>query len=432
MRRWLSLAIAIIVVLGILYVVRTRPDETPGAAPALAGAPPSADALSRGEYLARAADCAACHTRQEGAAYAGGVAFKLPFGTLYSTNITPDRDTGIGGWSDEEFVHAVRDGIAPGGHALYPVFPYTSYTALSREDVLAIKQYLFSLPPVHAPARPNELSFPYSQRWAIGLWKAAFFKSQRFVADPARGEGWNRGAYLATALGHCGECHTPRNAAYALESGRQFAGAEQQGWRAYNISADATAGIGAWSEADLTTYLKTGHAQGHGSAGGPMAEAIEYSLQYLADADTAALVTYLRSVPAQSGEGAIRVERAPRPALASTVISPAANESDEPGAKLFAGACAGCHSWNGQGLESGYAALLGARSVNDARGANVTQAILNGTGSSAAGAGEALMPGFGAAYSNAEIAELGNFVIAHFGGTPGQITAAEVERRRSL
>jgi len=432
MRRGLTIVIAIIVVLVIVYVVRTRPDDTPGVAPALAGAPPSADAKSRGEYLARAADCAACHTQGGGPAYAGGVAFRLPFGTLYSTNITPDKETGIGGWSDEDFVRAVREGRSPGGHALYPVFPYTSYTAMSRDDVLAIKQYLFSLPPVHAPARANDLSFPFSQRWAIALWKAAFFSSHRFVADPAKGESWNRGAYLATALGHCGECHTPRNFAYALEGGREFAGAEQQGWRAYNITSDKTAGIGGWSEADLLSYLKTGHASGHGAAGGPMAEAVEYSLQYLEEGDTAALATYVRAVPAQSSDPVIRVDPAPKPVLASTAIAPPADEMAGQGAHLFAGACAGCHVWNGQGLETGYAALLGARSVNDAHGVNVTEAILHGTRLDVDGAGPVMMPGFGAGYTDEEIAALSNFVLAHFGGVAGQVTAAEVAQRRAL
>lgn len=432
MRRSLSIAIAIIAVLVIVYAVRTRTDDTPGVAPALAGAPPSADARSRGEYLARAADCAGCHTVSGGAAYAGGVAFKLPFGTLYSTNITPDRETGIGNWSDEDFVRAVREGRGPGGQALYPAFPFTSYTALSRDDVLAIKQYLFSLPPVHAPARSNDLSFPFSQRWAVALWKAAFFKSQRFSADPAKGESWNRGAYLATALGHCGECHTPRNFAYALESAHEFAGAEQQGWLAYNITSDKAAGIGGWSEADLASYLKTGRASGHGAAGGPMAEAVEYSLQYLEDGDAAALASFVRAVPAQSSDPVIRVDPAPKPVLASTPIAPPANETAEQGAHLFAGACAGCHVWTGQGLETGYAALLGARSVNDPHGVNATQAILRGTHLEVARTGEAMMPGFGAGYTDEEIAALSNFVLGHFGGIAGQVTAAEVAKRRQL
>jgi mono/diheme cytochrome c family protein len=432
MRRSLIIALGVIAVLVIIFVVRTRPDDSPGNAPALAGAPPSAEAKSRGAYLARAADCIACHTVSGGAAYAGGVAFRLPFGTLYSTNITPDPDTGIGGWSDEDFVRAVREGTGPGGHALYPAFPYTSYTAMSREDVLAIKQYLFTLAPVHAPARANELAFPFSQRWAVALWKAAFFRSHRFAADASKSEGWNRGAYLATALGHCGECHTPRNAAYALESDHAFAGAEQQGWRAYNITSDAGAGIGAWSETAVFSYLKAGRADGHGSAGGPMAEAVQYSLQYLEDGDMAALVGYLRSVPGRSGGEAVRVERAPPRTLASTPISPSASETSEPGAHLFAGACASCHAWNGAGYGLNYGALLGARSVNDPRGGNVTQAILEGTTLRLAGAGAVVMPAFAGGYSDEEIAALANFVIGHFGGSSGQVTAAEVARRRAL
>jgi mono/diheme cytochrome c family protein len=432
MRRLLSIAIVIVVVLIAFYWWRTRPDDTPGTAPALAGAPSSADARARGEYLARAADCVACHTRPDsGQPYAGGVPFKLPFGTIYSSNITPDRDTGIGAWSDDEFVRALREGVAPGGRHLYPAFPYTAYTALSREDVLAIKQYLFSLPAIHAPAQPNELSFPFNQRWAVGVWNAVFFHSHRFEPDASKPVAWNSGAYLAQALAHCGECHTPRNFAYALKSSREFAGEEQQGWRAYNISSDRTAGIGDWSEADLAAYLQTGHAEGHGSAGGPMAEAVENSLQYLEPADTAALVTYVRAVPPQSGPPLIKVDPAPKPVLASTGIAPHGDTASAEGASLFAGACVGCHTWNGKGLETSYAALLGARSVNDPSGANATEAILHGTHLRAA-ANDALMPGFANGYSDAEVAALTNYVIGHFGGASGEVTADEVRRRRTL
>src|SRR5579871_483294 len=432
MRRALSIAIVLILLLIAAYVVLTRPDDSPGTAPALAGAPASATPGARGEYLARAADCIACHTRgASGEPYAGGVAFKLPFGTLYSTNITPDRDTGIGGWSDDEFVRAVREGIAPGGRHLYPAFPYTSYTALSRDDVLAIKQYLFSLPAVHAPARPNDLSFPFNQRWAIGVWNALFFRSHRFVQDAAKPAPWNSGAYLARALGHCGECHTPRNFAYALKSSEEFAGAEQQGWRAYNITSDQVAGVGAGSEADLASYLKAGHAEQHGAAGGPMDDAVENSLQYLDPADIAALVSYVRGVPPRAGAPVIKVDPAPKAVLASSGIAPTADEGASDGSALFAGACVGCHTWNGKGLETSEAALLGARSVNDVSGVNVIAAILHGSHLQTAQS-DASMPGFAAGYSDSEVAALANYLIGHFGGKAGQVTADEVRRRRVL
>jgi mono/diheme cytochrome c family protein len=201
--------------------------------------PITATLLARGENLTRAADCAACHTAAStpenslyppnGKQFAGGVPFKLPFGTIYSTNITPDRETGIGSWSDDDFVRALHRGIAPGGRYLYPAFPYTSFTAMSRDDALAIKAYLFSLPPQHVANKKDDLRFPFNQRWGMAFWNLAFLSDRRFVPDPAQSAAVNRGAYLATALGHCGQCHTPRNLAYGLESGREFAGDILQG-----------------------------------------------------------------------------------------------------------------------------------------------------------------------------------------------------------
>src|SRR6202043_724754 len=267
--------------------------------------------LARGEYLTRAADCAACRTAAStpenslyppnGKPFAGGLPFKLPFGTIYSTNITPDRETGIGSWSEDAFVRALPRGIAPGGRYLYPAFPYTSFTAMSRDDALAIKSYLFSLPPQHVANKENSLSFPFNQRWGMAFWNLAFLSNRRFVPDPAQSAAVNRGAYLATALGHCGQCHTPRNLAYGLESGRAFAGEVLQGWHAYNITSDKRFGIGAWSDAQLAIYLSSAHAEGRGSAAGPMAEAVEDSLQYLTSEDVSALVAYLRTTSAQTG-----------------------------------------------------------------------------------------------------------------------------------
>jgi len=173
---------------------------------------------------------------------------------------------------------------------------------MSRDDALAIKAYLFSLPPLHVANKSNSLSFPFNQRWGMAFWNLAFLGDRRFAPDPAQSAAVNRGAYLATALGHCGECHTPRNLAYGLESGREFAGYVLQGWHAYNITSDKRFGIGAWSDAQLASFLSSAHAQGRGSAAGPMAEAVENSLQYLTSEDIGALVAYLPTVPAQTGD----------------------------------------------------------------------------------------------------------------------------------
>ena len=433
MKRLFKLLVAVFVVGAALYFFLNRTDKSEGEAPVLAGAPADAALLVRGEYLTKAADCIACHTVPgKGEPFAGGLPFVLPFGTIYSSNITADPATGIGNWSDEQFVRAMHDGVRADGKRLYPAFPYTAYTALSRKDVLAIKAYLFSLPQVKQPNREPDLGFPFNQRWAMGLWNAAFFKSRRFEADPSQPPAWNQGKYLATALGHCAECHTPRNFAFALETSNNLAGETVQGWRAYNITSDAKNGIGGWSDAEIAAYLTTGHADGRGSASGPMGEAVEHSLQYLKAEDTAALVSYLRTVPAKAGKEPIEIDAKAPWAVASSAAAPAANtaEGHEQGLRLFAAACASCHQWNGQGQQTSYASLLGTRGVNDPGGANVTQMILRGV-KMRVHDNEVYMPAFDKAYTDTEVAALANYVIAQFGNKQGTVTPEFVAKQRA-
>ncbi|MRX10947.1 c-type cytochrome [Pseudoduganella sp. FT25W] len=413
------------------YGYLTRSDASPGAAPVLHGAPAAAPQIVRGEYLARAADCVACHTTPGGKSFAGGLAFKLPFGTLYSSNITADKQTGIGNWSDDDFVRALHDGVRHDGQRLYPAFPYTSYSLLSRDDALAIKAYLFSLPTVSQQTSQPDLAFPFNQRWAMGFWNAVFFKSARFTPAPDKSAEWNSGAYMAIALAHCAECHTPRNLGFALEHRNELAGAMVNGWRAPNITADPAHGIGKWSDADLYQYLRFGHAAGHGSAAGPMGEAVENSLQFLAPKDIQALITYLRSIPPRSGDQTATVNVRPDTLATSTAYTPAANTPADlqTGLKLFEGSCASCHQWNGQGPQSEHAALLGARSVNDPSGQNIVQVLLHGEKMRIAGK-DVVMPSFGAALSDAEMAQLSNYVIFQFGGKQGKVTPAMVMAQR--
>lgn len=433
MKRLFKLLVTVFVVGAALYFFLNRTDKSEGEAPVLAGAPADAALLVRGEYLTKAADCIACHTVPgKGEPFAGGLPFVLPFGTIYSSNITADPATGIGNWSDEQFVRAMHDGVRADGKRLYPAFPYTAYTALSRKDVLAIKAYLFSLPQVKQPNREPDLGFPFNQRWAMGFWNAAFFKSRRFEADPSQPPAWNQGKYLATALGHCAECHTPRNFAFALETSNNLAGETVQGWRAYNITSDAKNGIGGWSDAEIAAYLTTGHADGRGSASGPMGEAVEHSLQYLKAEDTAALVSYLRTVPAKAGKEPIEIDAKAPWAVASSAAAPAANtaEGHEQGLRLFAAACASCHQWNGQGQQTSYASLLGTRGVNDPGGANVTQMILRGV-KMRVHDNEVYMPAFDKAYTDTEVAALANYVIAQFGNKQGTVTPEFVAKQRA-
>jgi mono/diheme cytochrome c family protein len=387
----------------------------------------SASLVERGEYLARAADCVVCHTVENGTPFAGGRAFILPFGTLYSTNITPDVDTGIGGYTDADFLNAVHKGMGRGGTKLYPAMPFASYTYMSNDDALAIKAYLFSLQPVHAPATPNTLVFPFNQRSLMGLWAVLFNPDVRFEPNAERSDAWNRGAYLAEAMGHCGECHTPRNLAFALDNRHKYAGAIQAGWRAYNITADQSSGIGPWSDADLAHYLSTGHADGRGTAAGPMGEAIDESMSHLAPSDITALVTYLRTVPAVSTADLPEPRTNPAPAVYS---EGATANADPHGRTVYEGACAGCHGWTGISPVLPVATLTGTRAINDATATNVAQVIIRG-GQRHTVPGSTNMPAFGDAYSDAEIASVANYVTARFGTQASALSAAQVAKLRA-
>jgi mono/diheme cytochrome c family protein len=249
-----------------------------------------ASLVERGAYLARAADCMACHTKPGGKDFAGGLGFKLPFGTLYATNITPDKETGIGNYSDADFLNAVQRGIRRDGARLYPAMPYASYAYMTDADALAIKAYLFSLPPTHEQTPANKLAFPFDQRWGMIFWSALFNPDSRFAPDPSLSPEWNRGAYIAEALAHCGECHTPRNLGFALDNRKKFAGALTAGWRAFNITSDKSTGVGSWSDGDLAAYLANGHAKGHGTASGPMGEAVDRSFSQMTADDIKSVV----------------------------------------------------------------------------------------------------------------------------------------------
>ncbi|MFZ1065505.1 MAG: cytochrome c, partial [Pseudolabrys sp.] len=301
-----------------------------------------ADIVKRGEYLAKAADCMVCHTAPGGADYAGGLAFPLPFGTLYSTNITADKDTGIGNYSDQDFLDAVQRGIRKDGARLYPAMPYTSYTFMTDADVLAIKAYLLSLPAVPRQNQRDMLQFPFNQRWSMIFWSLAFNPNTRFAPNTEKSAEWNRGAYIAEALAHCGDCHTPRNLAFALDNHRKFGGAVAAGWRAYDITSDKGTGIGSWSDEEVFAYLAKGHATGRGTASGPMGEAVDHSFSQMDPADIRALVTYLRSIPAvASSEPATIAPPAPASPKEGGAVA------DAPGRKVFAQACVSCHSWTG-------------------------------------------------------------------------------------
>jgi mono/diheme cytochrome c family protein len=397
-------------------------DVNPTGVPAtLAGA----SLVERGAYLAKAADCMVCHTTKGGKDYAGGLGFKLPFGTLYSTNITSDKETGIGNYSDQDFLNAVHRGVRSDGAWLYPAMPYTSYTYMSDADALAIKAYLFSLPPVRAATPANTLSFPFNQRWGMMLWSAMFNADKRFEPDASKSPEWNRGAYLAEALAHCGECHTPRNLAFALNNRKKFGGALTAGWRAFNISSDKAKGIGTWRDDELVEYLSTGHARGHGTASGPMGEAVDGSFSQLAPQDIRALVAYLRTVPAVASTDLPATLAPPAPASHRD----GGNTADARGKMVFEGACVSCHGWTGKSAISPFATLTGAWAVNDPAATNVAQIVISGTRRYAP-VGAVSMPAFGSAYSDEEISAVVNYVTSRFGSKGSQLTARDVAELR--
>lgn len=259
-----------------------------------------ADILARGEYVFRAANCQSCHTdvKNDGPLLAGGRALETPFGTFYGPNITPDPNHGIGDWSDADFIAALRHGRAPDGRLYFPVFPYTSFTKMTDADMRALKAYIFTLPPVARPSRPHEIYFPFGWRFLMTFWKWLNFTPGAFAPDPARSATWNRGAYLVEALGHCGECHTPRGITGARDRSMAFAGTAEgpDGDPVPNITPHPETGIGAWSDGDLIFLFQTSLLPDGDSVGGLMAEVVENSTRHLSEADLEAIVAYLRSL----------------------------------------------------------------------------------------------------------------------------------------
>ena len=262
--------------------------------------PADAALLAKGEYLARAGDCIACHTAREGKTFAGGLPMKTPFGTLYTSNITPDPQTGIGTWTSDQFYQMMHNGRFPDGGLVYPAMPFGSYTKVTREDSDAIYAYLRSIAPVKQPNRPHDLTFPFNNRSLILGWRTLFFKEGEFKPDPTKSADWNRGAYLVEGLGHCGMCHTAINALGGSSQSQAFEGGliPMQNWYAPSLTSNKEAGLGDWSIEEITDYLRKG-VSARGAVYGPMAEVVYNSLQYLNDDDIRAMAIYLK----RSGAG---------------------------------------------------------------------------------------------------------------------------------
>jgi mono/diheme cytochrome c family protein len=375
--------------------------------------------VAHGAYLARAGNCAACHTDRGGAAFAGGKGIATPFGTVFASNLTPDARTGIGAWSAAQFWRAMHNGRSADGRLLYPAFPYPNFTEITRADSDALFAYLRSQVPVTQVDRPHALRFPYNLQASLAVWRAMFFAPGVYEPVVERSVQWNRGAYLVRSLGHCAACHSPRNAFGATRDSLELSGGliPLQNWYAPSLASSAEAGVADWSNADIAALLKTG-LTARGAALGPMAEVVFRSTQYLHDSDIAAMAEFLKSLP-----------QTPSHAFAALAID---KDAQAHGAALYKDHCAACHGASGEGGSGPngvvYVPLAGNRKVLLETPANLIHIVVNG-GFPPTTAGNPRpygMPPFGPALSDAEIALLASYVRGAWGNAAPTVSALDV------
>jgi mono/diheme cytochrome c family protein len=407
---------ALLLSLLVTGVIATRWPLDDRGPPSVPATDPSAQ-LRRGAYLATIGDCAACHTARGGAAYAGGAALATPFGAVYPPNITADRQAGIGAWSADDFWRALHNGKARDGRLLYPAFPYTSYTHITRADADALYAYFQTVTPSAQASRPHALRFPYNQQWALGFWRALYFRPGQLPEPPDRSAAWNRGAYLVRGLGHCSACHSGRNRLGAEDEG--LAGG-LMGWHAPSLTSGET-GLGTWETDDIVALLQTGVSM-RATVFGPMANVVARSLQYLSTEDAHAMAVYLKSPPAsedkkQAGDTA-----------------PAATAQMAAGARLYAHHCADCHGADGKGMPPAYPPLAGNRALTTMESANAIRLVLHG-GFAPGTRGNPRpygMPPFGPALSDDEVAALVSYLRNSWGNHAPAVAAYDVNRHRSV
>ncbi len=400
--------------------------------------------VETGRQLAVAADCAGCHTAKGGDAFAGGYPVDLPLGTIWSTNITPSKAAGIGGWSEADFARALRQGVRPDGTHLYPAMPYDAYAGITDEDVQALYEYFtHAVAPVDQPAGyKTALQFPFDIRSGMAVWNLMYAGKGPFTPASGLTDEQNRGNYLVTALAHCGTCHTPRGALMQSLSGRALSGGDVGRWHAPNITPGA-GGIGDWSADDIVTYLKTGRLAMRAQAAGSMAEAVENSLQYLPDSDLRAIAAYLKSVPPVATADGAAAAKSPG---AGTAVedearlrgshAPDALDSLKTGAELYNGNCASCHQPDGRGSKTqDYPSLVANSVTRSAEPTNLIAVMLEGV-DRRVGDHEVLMPAFGprsyvTPLDDTEIAAIATYVRQSFGGQTGAVSAMQVAEVRA-
>jgi mono/diheme cytochrome c family protein len=377
---------------------------------------PSAETLARGKALVIAGDCAGCHTADPAKPFAGGKRIDTPFGAIYSPNLTPDRETGLGAWSDDDFIRAFRYGVAPDGSRYYPAFPYPNFTKLTRQDLGAIRAYLATLSPFHNTRPPQQLHWPLNYRVVTRAWNYFFFRPGIFEPNQQKSTEWNRGGYLVTAAAHCGACHTPRNIFYAAKRGWAFGGGSVDGWFAPRLDGAGRSGLKSWSADDIVEYLASGrNAKSH--ADGPMADVVVNSTSQMSDADIRAIAVYLKDLPAGEAEPAVT----PPPAAEMAA-----------GKALYDRACVACHEADGSGAPRIYPPLPGNANLQSADPASTLRIILDGaqtvTTQRAPNAGS--MPGYAKQWSDQEIAAVTNYIRNAWGNAAALVSPAQVARAR--
>jgi mono/diheme cytochrome c family protein len=406
---------------GIVAMNLRGEDPLPAQAEAFAATP---QLVERGRYLALAGNCAGCHTTRGGQPYAGGLPIETPFGTIYSSNLTPDDKAGIGGWSSAHFWRAMHNGRSKDGRLLYPAFPYPNFTQVTREDSDAIYAYLRSVPPAAEPNKAHRLRFPYDTQAALAVWRVLSFKPEPFVANAGKPAEWNRGAYLVNGLGHCIACHGSRNSLGATETKLGLSGGliAVENWYAPSLNDPHEAGVADWPAADVVALLKSGVAP-RGSVMGPMADVVFRSTQYLSEADLTAMASYLKDLPdAPKPEADAVVAKAPIRRDAGTMTR---------GAKIYDQRCAYCHGDQGQGAAGAYPPLAGNRAVNMARPTNLIQVIAHGgfLPSTPGNPRPYGMPPFGQTLDAAEVAAVLTYVRGSWGNDGAPVTQLDTMRR---
>jgi mono/diheme cytochrome c family protein len=382
------------------------------------------DLVAKGEYLAHAGDCIACHTNPGGALFAGGFPMATPFGTIYSSNITPDPTTGIGSWTADQFYGAMHTGRFPDGGLIYPAMPFASYTKVTREDCDAIFAYLRSVPPVHQPNRPNDLRFPFNNRQLILGWRTLFFQEGEYQPDRTKSAEWNRGAYLVEGLGHCSMCHTPINALGGSSQSQAFEGGliPMQNWYAPSLTSNKEAGLGEWSIEEIVDLLRTGVSH-RGAVYGPMAEVTYDSLQYLNDTDVRAMAVYLKSL----GQGN------PLAPEVSGIPAPESSLLMSFGQTVYSTHCAICHAADGRGMPPDYPPLAGNPSIQMESSVNPIRMVLNG-GFPPGTAGNPMpygMPPFAQTLSDDEVAAVVTYIRAVWGNRGSAVSARQANELRT-